>query len=53
MKQIKAPEEAGRIVAMVTFQGNLLVATEYQVYQLVGDELVPLEFKNEENTETS
>lgn len=37
---------AGRVVSMVDFRGRILVATEYHVYELIGDELVQLKFKD-------
>jgi hypothetical protein len=38
------PTEAGKIVSIASVQGNLIVACEYRMYQLDGDQFVPMTF---------
>jgi hypothetical protein len=47
----KVPEEAGKIVAMILFKDQVIVAAEYRVYYLkqgvVSDSLCPIRFESE------
>lgn len=40
------PEWAGKVVQMQIYQDRLLVACEFCVFEVRGDQLSPLEFKS-------
>ena len=44
IKNVRPPEEAGKIVSVTEFRGSLFIACEKRVYRVVDWNLVPLLF---------
>lgn len=45
MKFVTALKRGERVVSMISYKGQVLVATEYRIYRLQGNHLQPLIFE--------
>jgi len=44
IRALKPPKEAGEIVAMTEFQGQIIVACQFRVYRLINNLFEPIIF---------